>query len=52
MHVYKWYISAYIIIYIMYLSVRQAWANKVDPDQMPQNAAYDQGLHCLPLINM
>ena len=29
---------------------RQAWANCVDPDQMPQNAVSDQGLHCLPLI--
>ena len=29
---------------------RQAWANSVDPDQMLQNAASDQGLHCLPLI--
>ena len=29
---------------------RQAWANIVDPDQMPQNAASDQGLHYLPLI--
>ena len=28
----------------------QAWANSVDPDQMPQNAESDQGLHCLPLI--
>ena len=26
--------------------VRQAWANSVDPDQMPKNAAFDQGLHC------
>ena len=31
-------------------SERQAWANSVDPDQAPQNAASDQGLHCLPLI--
>ena len=29
---------------------RQAWANSEDPDQTPQNAASDQGLHCLPLI--
>ena len=29
---------------------RQDWLNRVDPDQMPQNAASDQGLHCLPLI--
>ena len=25
----------------------QAWANSADPDQMPQNVASDQGLHCL-----
>ena len=29
---------------------RQAWANSVDPDQTPQNAASDQGLHCLPHV--
>ena len=29
---------------------RQAWVNSVDPDQMPQIVASDQGLHCLPLI--
>ena len=28
---------------------RQARANSVDPDQMPQNVTFDQGLHCLPL---
>ena len=28
---------------------KQAWANSVDQDQTPQNAASDQGLHCLPL---
>ena len=26
-----------------------SWANSVDPDQMPQNAASYQGQHCLPL---
>ena len=31
-------------------SDRQAWANSVDPDEMPQDAASHQGLHCLPLI--
>ena len=31
---------------------RQAWANSVDPDEMPQNAASHQGLHCLPLIQL
>ena len=29
---------------------RQAEANSVDPDQMPQNVASDLGLHCLPFI--
>ena len=24
--------------------------NSVDPDQMPENGASDQGHHCLPLI--
>ena len=24
-------------------------ANSVDPDQMPQNVAFDLGLHCLPV---
>ena len=26
------------------------WANSVDADQMPQNVASDQGLHCLPIM--
>ena len=29
---------------------KQAWANSADPDEMPQNAAFDQGLHCLSLM--
>ena len=29
---------------------RQTLANSVDLDQTPQNAASDQGLHCLQLI--
>ena len=32
----------------MYLN-RQTLANHVDPDQMPQSVASDQGLHSLPL---
>ena len=36
-------------IYLMY-SDKQAWANSVDPDEMPQNAASHQALHCLPFI--
>ena len=30
-------------------SDRQAWANSEEPDQMPQNVASDQSLHCLLL---
>ena len=29
---------------------RLAWANSVYPDQTPQNAASDQGLHYLPVV--
>ena len=29
---------------------RQTCTNSVDPDQMPQDAASDLGLHCLPFI--
>ena len=36
-------------IYHKYLD-RQARANSVDPDKMPQNVVSDLGLHCLPLI--
>ena len=36
-------------IYHMYLD-RQAWANSVDPYEMPQNAASHQGLYCLLLV--
>ena len=31
---------------------RQAWTNSVDPDQMQQHAASDQGLHYLSLIQL
>ena len=34
------------------LFTSRIWTNKhVDQDQTPQNAASDQGLHCLPLIS-
>ena len=29
-------------------SDKQAWANSVDPDKTPRNAASHQGLYCLP----
>ena len=31
-------------------SDRQVLGNSVDPDEMPHNAEFDQGVHCLPLI--
>ena len=37
------------IMYLLYVFERQT-ENSVDPDQTPLNAASDQGLHCLPLI--
>ena len=42
----NWQISFWGIccIFPKYLD-RQAWANSVDPDQMPQNVASDQGPH-------
>ena len=42
----------YLKQYRMYpkYSDRQTKANSVDPDQTPQNAASDQGLHYLSLI--
>ena len=33
----------------LYLDI-QTLADSVGPDHMPQNAASEQGLHCLPLI--
>ena len=39
------FIKAYIVgTHLKYL---RTLANSVDPDQTPQNAAYDLGLHCL-----
>ena len=32
------------------LSYKQGWTNSVNSDQMPRNAASDQRLHCLSLI--
>ena len=32
-------------------SDKQACANSLDSDQTPQNAASDQGLHCLPITD-
>ena len=35
---------SYYRAYYMY-SERQPSTNRLDPDKMPQNAAYDQGVH-------
>ena len=37
-------INQITILYVFW----QVWANSVDPDLIMQNAASDQGLHCLP----
>ena len=29
---------------------KRVMANNADPDQMPQNATSDQGLHCLQIV--
>ena len=42
--------TASTLFYTLKYSNREAWANCVDPDQMLQNSAFDQGLHGLPLI--
>ena len=42
-----WTVQIYYL-YLMYLGVTGSAANSVDPDRTPQNAASDQGLHCLP----
>ena len=39
-----------IIVLTVRIREKKAWANSVDPVQTPQNAASDQGIHCLPLI--
>ena len=35
----------YLLMCLKYIAI--CMANTVDPDQMPQNAASDLGLHCL-----
>ena len=37
---------------LLYVLIRQACANSVDPDEMLQKAASHQGLHCLPIIQL
>ena len=39
----------HITVLILPYPARQVWANSADLDQTLQNAASDQGLHCLPL---
>ena len=34
---------------LLSLKLSNGIANSVDPDQTPQNAASDLGLHCLPM---
>ena len=53
----KYYINvlkylSYLLCFFLcfFFSDRQTWANSLDPDQTPQNAASDLGLNCLTLI--
>ena len=42
-----------LLLYLQYVfgqTDRQASAKCIDPDEMSQNVASHQGLHCLPLI--
>ena len=38
-----------VVITLLYAYIPVPNANSVDPDQTPQNAASDPGLHCLPM---
>ena len=40
-----------IIVYTLSIGTYRPDHNSLDPDQTPQNAASDQGLHCLLLIS-
>ena len=40
-----------ITIFTLSFLDKHAWANNVDPDQMPKNVASDLSLHCLPLMD-
>ena len=50
------FVTAMILLCVCYLthlslaSHKRDIANSVDPDQTPQNAASDQGVHCLHLV--
>ena len=48
-----WKPSAGVLLSSVYCNNPKYWdcANSVDPDQMPQNVASDQGLHCLQPIS-
>ena len=38
------------LTHLRLVSTKGTLANSGDPDHMPQNAASDQGLHCLHLV--
>ena len=58
----EWHQSSYIFLFLYLVCLsdyycnnpsywdRQAWASSVDPEQMLQNVASDQGLHSMPFI--
>ena len=48
--------AAFVLSFLIHISPashkRDKCANSVDSDQMPQNAASDQGLHCLHSVQI
>ena len=45
-------LKTYFVVYPIVVGrpIKGYLANSADPDQTPQNAASDQGLHCLQIV--
>ena len=46
----RWSAWLVCIITICFKEIHAFNAHNVDPDQMPCSAAFDLGLHCLPML--
>ena len=44
--------SVFFLVLPCFIKMLVINANRVDPDQTPQNAASDLGLHCLPMSHL
>ena len=42
-------VTGLFLLLSCFVEIFELNADSVDPDQTPQNAASDQGLHCLPM---